>query len=193
MNSNDELVNYLKDRGYIETSKVEEAFRSVNRGDFVDSPYAYADRALSIGEDATISAPHMVAKNTELLEVEKDSRVLEIGSGSGYQLAILSELADEAVGVEIEEELVEKSRRNLEDYDAEVLHGSGLDPVKGVFDRILYSCAVENFSAAKDYLADNGIILAPVIEADRQLLKKYRNGETTEHVPVRFVEFKEKT
>ncbi|MFB6190623.1 MAG: protein-L-isoaspartate O-methyltransferase, partial [Candidatus Nanohaloarchaea archaeon] len=113
MGSNAEMVERLEERGYVETERVRDAFLAVDRKDFVPRKVrekAYHDRPLSIGEDATISAPHMVAINTELLEVEPGNRVVEVGSGSGYQLAVLSELAKEVHGVEILEELVEKSR-----------------------------------------------------------------------------------
>ncbi|MFB6208025.1 MAG: protein-L-isoaspartate O-methyltransferase [Candidatus Nanohaloarchaea archaeon] len=119
METNDGLVDKLVERGHIESEKIEEAFRNVDRADFVPEKYrdnAYTDTPLPITGGATISAPHMVAMNTELLNVKEEDRVIEIGSGSGYQLAILSHLTDgEVIGVEIIEELVRKSRESYQE------------------------------------------------------------------------------
>jgi protein-L-isoaspartate(D-aspartate) O-methyltransferase len=193
------LVNKLKGRGSIKSERVENAFLAVDRAVFVPEKYgmsAYEDRPLPLGEDATISAPHMVAVNTELLDVEPENKVVEIGSGSGYQAAILAELAEEVVGVEINQELVEKSRKNLEEAgieNVEIRQGSGLDAVEGKFDRILFSCAIspERFDQAKERLNQNGVLVAPVEENGGQIIKKYSNGETTEHEKVRFVDYKD--
>lgn len=196
----DELVDRLKDKGYIETDRVENAFRSVDRAIFVPEKYrmsAYDDQPLPIGDEETISAPHMVAINTELLEPEPDNRVVEVGSGSGYQVGILAEIADEVFGVEINEELVEESREQLEEAGIEniqIYQGSGLEPVDDDFDRILYSCAIppEKFESAKERLTERGILVAPVKQNGSQVVKKFKEGETTEHGRVRFVGFKEK-
>jgi protein-L-isoaspartate(D-aspartate) O-methyltransferase len=193
------LVNKLKDRGSIKSKQVEDAFLRVDRAVFVPEKYrmsAYEDRPLPIGEDATISAPHMVAINTELLDVKPDSKVVEIGSGSGYQAAIIAELAEKVVGIEINQELAEKSKKNLENAgieNVEIRYGSGLDAVNGIFDRILFSCAIspERFDQAKERLAQNGVLVAPVEENGGQIIKKYSDGETTEHEKVRFVGYKD--
>ncbi|MFB6145720.1 MAG: protein-L-isoaspartate O-methyltransferase [Candidatus Nanohaloarchaea archaeon] len=196
MRSNDELVDYLSSKGYIHSDRVKKAFNAFDRADFVAERYsdsAYSDRPLPIGEDATISAPHMIAINTELLGAGEDDRVLEIGSGSGYQVAILSELAREVVGVEIEPDLVKKSRKRLEDRkNTRIIQGSGLKPVKGKFDRILYSCSIDSIEDAKEYLREDGVIVAPINRDGSQTLTRWHNGERTEHGPVRFVGFKEK-
>lgn len=196
MESNDELVDYLVEEGYIKSDRVEEAFRKVNREDFVSAEHqghAYHDRALPISGNATISAPHMVAINTELLEVKKDSRVLEIGSGSGYQAAILAELTDnEVVGVEIIENLVKNSKDRLrEKTNINILHGNGFKPLEGNFDRILYSCAVDSFEDAKKHIKEDSVILAPIKGEKTQVLKKYKSGEVTSHDRVKFVPFVE--
>ncbi len=186
--TNDELVDRLVEDGRITSSRVEKAFKNVDRKGFVsDSSRAYVDRPLRIGENATISAPHMVAINTELLEVAEDSTVLEIGSGSGYQLAILSELTSEKViGVEINRKLVEESRQRLESR-AEVVHGNGLEAVEGGFDRILFSCGIDSLDC-EERLEEDGIAVAPVKRRFGQVMQRLKNGETTEHGRVRFVE-----
>lgn len=196
--SNDELVDKLRESGYIETDRVEEAFRNVDRYNFIPESYresAYLDRPLPIADgEATISAPHMVAMNTELLDVEQEDRVLEIGSGSGYQLAILSELGKEAVGVDVIEELVEKSRERLSDREnVTVHHGNGFNPVEGKFDRILFSCAIDSIEKAEDHLEEDGVAVAPVNEGEGmgQVLKRLKNGEVEDRSHVQFVPFVE--
>jgi protein-L-isoaspartate(D-aspartate) O-methyltransferase len=200
--SNDDLVDSLVARGIIESDRVEEAFRSVDRADFVPGERqdeAYNDYALPIGEDATISGPHMVAINSELLGVEEGDSVLEIGSGSGYQLAILSELAGdegEVIGVEILEDLVEKSRERLKERgNVKVLQGSGFRAVEEefgerVFDRILFSCAVDSLEEGKKHLREGGVLVAPVNEDDHQVMKRFQAGEVSRHQRVRFVDFR---
>lgn len=196
MESNDALVDRLVEQSRITTDRVADAFRAVDRADFVPDTYsdrAYADRPLPIGDDATISAPHMVAVNTELLAVADDSRVLEIGAGSGYQLALLAELTSDAVvGVEIVAELAEAARDRLSSYDnVTVRHGTGLDAVTGTFDRILYSCAIDAVDRALPFLADDGIIVAPVTQRRGQVLTRYdaATERNTEHGHVRFVDY----
>ncbi|MFB6182672.1 MAG: protein-L-isoaspartate O-methyltransferase [Candidatus Nanohaloarchaea archaeon] len=195
METNKELIEYLKDTGRIKTERVEEAFKKVDRKDFIPSEktkWSYKDQAIRIGDNSTISAPHMVAINTETLNVKESDEVLEIGSGSGYQLAILGYLAEKAVGVEINLELVNKSRERLKDIDnVEVIHGNGLSPVENVFDKILFSAAVESFKPAIEYVKEDGVILAPIIEGETQILKKWDSGTVEEISRVRFVEMKE--
>ncbi|MCX6694821.1 MAG: protein-L-isoaspartate O-methyltransferase [Candidatus Altiarchaeota archaeon] len=90
------LIRSLRSSGYLRTEAVAGAFRKVPRECFVPEGMvddAYKDRPLSIGFGQTISAPHMVAIMTELLDVKEDSRILEVGCGSGYQAAILAEIA----------------------------------------------------------------------------------------------------
>lgn len=197
METNDELVNYLKNNGRIETEKVEKAFRQVDRGNFVPEKYrnrAYIDRPQPIGEDATISAPHIVAEVTELLELGESDRVLEVGSGSSYQAAVLSHLAEEVVGMEIQEELAEKSREKLEGLEnVEILNTGRLEDVEGLFDKILFSCAVESFEDAKKKLRPGGTIVGPVKEDDKQVMKRFRDGEEESFFYVRYVEFQDST
>jgi protein-L-isoaspartate(D-aspartate) O-methyltransferase len=193
--SNEEMVERLEEKGYVETDRVRDAFLAVDRKDFVPGEQrdeAYRDAPLPIEGGVTISAPHMVAINTELLEVEPGNRVFEVGSGSGYQLAVLSELAGEVHGVEILEELVEKSRERLADRENVTIHqGSGLEPVDGNFDRILYSCAIDSLGTARERLEDGGIAVAPVTAGRGQVLRKLEGGEISEHGRVRFVPFEE--
>ena len=99
--------------------------RTVPRHRFIPEAYrahAYEDRPLPIGEGQTISQPYMVAVMTELLELEPDDRVLEIGTGSGYQAAVLGELAAEVYTIEIVESLARRAARDLEKLGYENIH-----------------------------------------------------------------------
>jgi len=101
----------------IKDAAVLDAMRQVPRHEFVPEEVvdkAYEDCPLSIGEGQTISQPYMVALMTECLELNKNKRVLEIGTGSGYQTAILAELSKEVCSIERLETLVERAERTLQ-------------------------------------------------------------------------------
>jgi protein-L-isoaspartate(D-aspartate) O-methyltransferase len=190
--SNDQLVDYLVEQGRIKSDRVEDAFRKTDRREFVpdeQSSIAYSDKPVPI-DGVTISAPHIVAEVAELLDLTFEERVLEIGSGSGYQAAILGELAEEVVGVEIDEDLTEKSREKVP-ANVEIRTGNGFDEAGEKFDRILFSCATDSFEEARDHLMKNGVIVGPVIEEDRQVLKKWKDGELSRHGGVRYVEMQD--
>ncbi|MEX2602143.1 MAG: protein-L-isoaspartate(D-aspartate) O-methyltransferase [Balneolaceae bacterium] len=109
------LVDQLREKG-ITDQKVLEAIRAVPRHLFIDTALehrSYEDRALPIGKDQTISQPFTVAAQTELLKVERGDKILEIGTGSGYQAAILCELGGDVHSVERHEELYLKARKLL--------------------------------------------------------------------------------
>jgi len=111
------LVQGLADKG-IENQRVLEAFNVVPRHVFVDTALqdrAYKDTALPIGKDQTISQPYTVARQTELLEVQPGEKVLEIGTGSGYQAAILCELGASVYTVERHDKLYKKAKSTLKE------------------------------------------------------------------------------
>ena len=197
MESNDKLVDHLIERGHIQSDRVEEAFRTVDRKNFVPEEYrdrAYVDAPLPIAGGSVTSAPHMIAENTELLDPGEDDRVIEIGSGSGYQVAILAELVDsEVVGVDVIKEVVENSRERLDYENVTIYHGNGFNPVEGKFDRILYSCAIDLFDEAREHLKDEGIAVAPMYIDGTQMLRKLEDGGTTSHGAVRFMPYKEES
>src|SRR6056297_1651366 len=123
------LVKTIEEKG-ITDKKVLQAFQSVPRHQFVDTALenrAYEDNALPIGMGQTISQPYTVAAQTELLEVEKGHKVLEIGTGSGYQSAILCELGAKVYSVERHKELYERAKEILTKlgYKAELKLGDG--------------------------------------------------------------------
>ena len=151
--------------------------------EFIDS--AYADQALPIACGQTISQPYVVAYMTERLEVEAEHRVLEVGTGSGYQAAILSRLAREVVSVERYRTLADTARERLETLgysNVTVIGGDGFAgaPERAPFDRIIVTAAPRAISPILvDQLAPGGIMVLPVgAEHHDQRLMRVRCGES---------------
>jgi len=147
------------------------AMDEVPREHFVTSAYsdiAYADQALPIACGQTISQPYVVAYMTERLDVRPEHRVLEVGTGSGYQAAILSRLAREVVTIERYRTLAESARTRLATLgfgNVEVVVGDGLAgaPDKAPFDRIIVTAAAEDIPPALvDQLAEGGVMVLPL-------------------------------
>jgi protein-L-isoaspartate(D-aspartate) O-methyltransferase len=112
------MVKQQLERRGIRDARVLAAMASVPRHRFVPESMrhaAYEDRALSIGEGQTISQPYMVARACELAEIEPGDRVLDVGAGSGYQAAVLAQLCERVVAIELVEGLAERARRALDD------------------------------------------------------------------------------
>lgn len=184
----------------IKDRRVLDAVRKVPRHLFVPPSLmenAYDDMALSIGEGQTISQPYMVAIMTELLELKGKEKVLEIGTGSGYQAAILSELAEEVFTIERIPTLADETLRRLESLGFKNIHIVVGDGTKGLgeqapFDRVIITAAAP---AIPDVLVkqvkENGIIVAPVGERHSQFLVRGRvkNGVLIEDygIPCVFV------
>lgn len=165
----DTLVDRLQQRGILETPRIIDAFRHVDRERFVPPEHrrnAYTDTALPIGGGQTISAPHMVAVMTERLDPQETDTVLEIGAGSGYQAAILAQLVDHVYTVEVVADLAEQARDRLADYDTvTVIHGDGSTglPEHAPFDKILYTAAAPRIpDDVLDQLAPGGRLIAPI-------------------------------
>ena len=157
---------------------------------------AYDDRPLPIGLEQTISQPYIVAYMTASLEVHRGDRVLEIGTGSGYQAAVLAELGAEVYTIEILPELADRARAALADAgyrQVRVRAGDGWFgwPEAAPFDGILVTAAPERVPAALvDQLADGAHLVLPVGDREQELVRVTRTGEgtTTERLlPVRFV------
>jgi protein-L-isoaspartate(D-aspartate) O-methyltransferase len=160
----------LRRRG-ISDAAVLRAMDEVPREYFVENLYvdaAYADRALPIACGQSISQPYVVAYMTEQLAVRSEHRVLEIGTGSGYQAAILSRLAREVVTIERFRTLAEAARARLETLgyrNVEVRLGDGLvgAPDRAPFDRIIVTAACETVpQALVDELASGGMMVLPL-------------------------------
>jgi protein-L-isoaspartate(D-aspartate) O-methyltransferase len=195
------LVAYLAEVGDVQGARVKEALRSVPRHLFVPAEpsleLAYANQPLPIGYGQTISQPSAVAVMTDALELSGRERVLEIGTGSGYQAAILSLLAREVYSVELEPELAESSAARLRDLGCANVHVRQGDGRLGwaeyaPFDRVLATAApLEAPPTWFDQLTEGGILVAPVGGPWGQSLiksRKYRGGAIRENLgPVSFV------
>lgn len=158
---------------------------------------AYEDRALPIGEGQTISQPYIVALMTETLELNKDMKVLEVGTGSGYQAAILAEIVKEVYSIEIIESLglkAEKLVENLNYQNINIKIGDGYKgwEVNAPFDAIIVTCAPANIpKPLRKQLKEGGKMIIPLggsITQELVLLEK-KNGKLIKQVvaPVRFV------
>ncbi len=189
----------LKPRG-IKDERVLAAMGKVPREEFVPAdvrPSAYEDGPLPIGYDQTISQPYVVAFMTEQLRPKRSDRVLEIGSGSGYQAAILGELVAEIYTIEIVEPLAKSAEATLQRLDYNNVHikmGDGYKgwPEEAPFDAIIVTCAPEKVPQPLVYqLKDGGRMVIPVGErfAQQLYLLEKKNGQLKESVtlPVRFV------
>jgi len=159
---------------------------------------AYADHALPIECGQTISQPYVVAYMTEQLELRPHHRVLEIGTGSGYQAAVLSRLAQRVVSIERYRTLADTARARLHELgfeNVDVVAGDGTlgAPEHAPFDRIIVTAASDAVPPALiDQLAVGGVLIAPIGPADGvQHLTKVTKTETGEQratlIPVRFV------
>ena len=165
-----EFLLSLRKRG-IGDAAVLRAMEEVPRDYFVppaQAKFAYADQALPIACGQTISQPYVVAFMTEQLRLRPRDRVLEIGTGSGYQAAILARLAREVVTVERYRSLAETARKRFDELgirNIEVLHGDGLQgaPNHAPFERILVTAAAEQVPQALiDQLMPDGILVLPL-------------------------------
>jgi protein-L-isoaspartate(D-aspartate) O-methyltransferase len=158
------------------------ALRAVPRHWFVDAPLerAYRDRPLPIGWGQTISQPSVVAIMTEALDLKSHDRVLEIGTGSGYQAAVLSKLAAHVDTIEIVAPLADAARARLSAHgyaNVEVRTGDGYVgwPEHAPYDRILLTAAPPELPAALlEELGSGGILVAPVGEGATQRLVRWR-------------------
>jgi protein-L-isoaspartate(D-aspartate) O-methyltransferase len=160
----------LRRRG-ISDQAVLRAMEEVPREAFVeqgDVTHAYRDSALGIECGQTISQPFVVAYMTEQLDIKKQHRVLEVGTGSGYQAAILSRLCREVVSIERYRTLADGARKRLKKlgYDnVEVILGDGYHPPDhlGTFDRIIVTAAMESIpQTLLERLDPGGVLIAPV-------------------------------
>lgn len=197
---NDKMIeNQVKARG-VDDQDVLHAMKDVDRAIFVDSEYqklAYSDRPLPIGHNQTISQPYIVGFMTEKLGVQRDHEVLEIGSGCGYQTAILCHLAKYVYAIDIVPELVRKARQNMEqldfdNYEFKCANGRKGWQEKAPFDRILVAAASKDYpDKLIDQLKIGGKMIIPYGKGLSQnliLLTKTESGISKERIlSVRFV------
>ncbi|SEI04791.1 protein-L-isoaspartate(D-aspartate) O-methyltransferase [Tardiphaga sp. OK245] len=190
----------LRRRG-ISDRLVLRAMEDIPRDRFVepnDRAHAWRDTALAIACGQTISQPFVVAYMTEQLQLNAGHRVLEVGTGSGYQAAILSKLVRDVLSIERYRTLADAARTRLEAlglHNIEVMLGDGLNPAAnlGSFDRIVVTAAMEEVPVAlTDRLEEGGILLAPVgphngVQTLVRIRKTGDGLERKELVDVRFV------
>lgn len=192
------VVNQIKARG-ISDERLIQAMLGVERHKFVppkNQLLSYADRPLPIGEGQTISQPYIVALMTELLQLKGEERVLEIGTGSGYQAAILAELAEEVYTIEIIEELSQTATLVLKGLGYNNITLKAGDGYLGweeyaPFDAIIVTAAPTHIpQPLVDQLKNGGRMVIPVGDNYQklQLLRKNDGRVTvTDIIPVRFV------
>ena len=194
------LVQTVRNKG-ISDPGVLEAIGNVPRHVFFDKTFlehAYEDKAFPIGAGQTISQPSLVAYMTELLQLRKDDKVLEIGTGSGYQAAILAELVDSVFTIEIIEPLGERAKNLLDELGYENIFVKIGDGYKGwpnhaPFDAVIVTCAPEDIpQPLKDQLMEGGRMVIPVgpqnSVQELYLLRKKKGRIKQEAIlPVRFV------
>jgi protein-L-isoaspartate(D-aspartate) O-methyltransferase len=192
------LVEELKTKGITSTA-VLSAIEKIPRHLFIDSSFlefAYQDKAFPIGEEQTISQPYTVAKQSELLEVKPREKILEIGTGSGYQTCVLLELGAKVFTIERQRNLylkTEKLLKNLK-YNAKCFYGDGYAglPNFAPFDKIIVTCGAPFVpEALKEQLKIGGIMVIPVGENAQQMQVYTKLSDTEfsceEHGDFRFV------
>lgn len=182
----------------IESRAVINAMRHVPRHEFVSEAYrasAYEDRPLPIEDGQTISQPYIVALMTELADVQRGDKVLEVGTGSGYQAAVLAALGARVFSIEIMPGLAESARARLErlQYPAEVRHGDGYAgwPEHAPFDAIVITAAPPRVPQPLiQQLAIGGKLVVPVGRGSQELwvyTRTQRGLDKRNVLPVRFV------
>jgi protein-L-isoaspartate(D-aspartate) O-methyltransferase len=195
------MVESLAESGRIEREATVEALKSVPRHEFVPEPRrdsAYADRPLPIGNDQTVSAPHMVGIMSDLLELSPGDEVLEIGTGCGYHAAVTAEIVGDGnvYSVEYLEELAADAERRLDrlEYDVHVRVGDGHAgwPAHAPYDAGYLTCAAPELpDRVLDQLRVGGVVVAPIGRGHQTLFRARKTGdgriEREDHGAVRFV------
>lgn len=195
-----QALSDLLQRDGVEDKKVLKAIAQIPRHIFIDDVLkhkAYQNTALPIGQGQTISQPYIVARMTELMRLAGvQHKVLEIGTGSGYQTAVLAKTFDKVYSVERIKALQWQAKRRLHQldlYNVTMKHGDGWQgwQSQAPFDGIIVTAAATTIPPELlAQLADGGVLLAPIGEAEQNLTMVIRQGDSfTEHViaPVRFV------
>lgn len=201
MNKRQEMIKTIKDKYGLDSDRVLSAMAKVPREEFAPEEHrvrAYDDIPIPIGHEQTMSQPFTVAFMTDLLiegdrdrERVKDWKVLEIGTGSGYQGAVLAELVDEVYTVEIIEELAERAEETLKRLDYDNVHVKSASGEYGwkensPYDAIMVTAGIEGEVPQElfDQLKEGGIMVAPVGSQFNQIMtrfKKKKDGKIESH------------
>jgi protein-L-isoaspartate(D-aspartate) O-methyltransferase len=191
------VKDQIKARG-ITDERVLRAMRTVERHRFIPGQHetsSYEDHPLPIGHGQTISQPYIVALMTELCDLDGTEKVLEIGTGSGYQAAILSLLAREVYSIEIVEPLGKSARRRLEELgynNVEVRIGDGYKgwPEKAPFDVIILTASPPSIPQALiDQLKNGGVLVAPEGDYSQELVKLIKHDGHVTKRTITYVRF----
>jgi len=185
-NARRNMVIKLEQKG-ISSGSVLNAMMTVPRDRFVSEALcyrAYDDISLPIGFGQTISTPSVVASMVQSLKLIGDESVLEIGSGSGYQAAVLAELAQSVTGMERIPELAERSRIILNElrYNVDIVNSDNFNIIDGLFDRIIVSAGVRilpEYLLTK--LKDGGILVIPVENGTNHYINRYVKKSNTDY------------
>lgn len=193
------LINELREKG-IQEEAVLEAFNKVPRHYFLNSAFesqAYSNMAFQIGSGQTISHPYTVAFQTELLEVKRREKILEIGTGSGFQTSILCEMGAKVFSIERHKELHLKAKTILQQlgFNPRLSFGDGFKgwEVFAPFDKIIITCGAPYVpEALLKQLKVGGWMVIPIGEGEEQLMKKIvkideNSFEETEYGVFKFV------
>jgi len=195
LKSMNELVDSLISQGYLKSAAIIAAFRKIDRKDFVPEElkdFAYVNEPLTIGEGQTISQPLTVAFMLELLELEKGQKVLDVGTGSGWQTALLAEIVGPkglVVSIERIKSLSQQAQENLLKFhfnNIKLVVGDGSVGLKkeSPYDRIIVAASAQDIpSAWKEQLNQGGIIVAPVGTSLIKIAKKSEDRFSQEEFP----------
>jgi protein-L-isoaspartate(D-aspartate) O-methyltransferase len=174
-----QLVRELSDRG-IKSKQVLDCFEAIPRHYFLDNAFAeqaYSNTAFQIGSGQTISHPYTVAFQTELLDIQKGEKILEIGSGSGFQTCVLCEMGAKVFSIERHKELHLKAKnivRHLK-YNARLSFGDGYKglPTFAPFDKIIITCGAPDIpEELVNQMKIGGVMIIPIGEGVEQQMKK---------------------
>lgn len=193
------MVEHLSKKG-IDNIDILDAINNVPRHLFMDNAFvnfAYQDKAFPIGSGQTISQPYTVAFQTQLLDIKPYQKILEIGTGSGYQAAVLNELNTHVYTIERQKDLFKKTKEFLPsiDYKCNFFYGDGYNGLEkfAPFDRIIITCGAPQIPQSLiDQLKIGGRMVAPIGDRDIQimhLIEKLSETETeiTTHGEFSFV------
>lgn len=180
------LIEFWRSKGIDE--RLIEAFREVPRESFIDKAdveLAYADHPLEIGEGQTISQPTTIMLMLQALELKKGDKVLEIGAGSGYNAALIAQLASKVYTVEYSEKLTQMAEENLKRLEidnVEVIQGDGSQgyPKEAPYDKIIVTAAAPQIPwPLLDQLKDGGILVIPVGEYTQKMIRARKDGDVS--------------
>ncbi len=191
-----QLIDELRQRG-IRNERILEAFNAIPRHFFLDLAFekqAYTNMAFQIGAGQTISHPYTVAFQTQLLDVQKGEKVLEIGTGSGFQTCILCEMGAKVVSIERQRELFVKAKTIIHhfNFNPRLFFGDGYkgQPTYAPFDKILVTCGAPFVpEALQEQLKVGGVLVIPLGSGSIQEMKRITRLSETEFKTEDFGDF----